>query len=463
MPGKLSSFKTEIVLLKKIWHYSLLLLLLFFISNCTQTITDPVINLQVPENNSPTLKKTQPLIGFAYSFPTIRATVNNPISKLIPIIRPFNAKAYYIPDKTLPSGLILDVHSGIIEGTPKVPTPDTVYTIIAEGRENYDGPPITAQVRIEVQPVLSFNFTYSSAVITGSVNQPISGFFPILKPSEVEAHYMPDPNNELPLGLSLDPSSGAIKGIPTTLTPNTVYTITAEGRGAYSGTTATAQISIEVQSISLINLTYPLTSIKLILGQKLAPVLPTINPPNADVYYVPNNILPSGLRLNPVTGQISGTPVEPSKNALYTITAHGKNSYIDSSVTTRMYIEVKQKSLKSLQYIDVQGIIDQNIGGRYPKLDPQDAIRSVYFSIDDPNQLPQGLVFNKEGWGEISGSSIVLASKRTITITAVGTGDYTGSQVKGTINIEILPAPKNHDKDISAPPNIEEQFAGAMD
>jgi hypothetical protein len=124
--------------------------------------------------------------------------------------------------------------------------------------------------------------------------------------------YSVTPN--LPTGLTLSTSSGAISGIPTAATASATYTVTASNEGGSTIATLTLVVNAATPAIA-----YPSSAYSYTVGIQPSVVKPT-NTGGAGTWSVPP-ALPAGLSLNTADGAISGTPTQPSASATYTIKA----------------------------------------------------------------------------------------------------------------------------------------------
>jgi hypothetical protein len=116
----------------------------------------------------------------------------------------------------------------------------------------------------------------------------------------------------LPAGLSLDPSTGLISGVPLAAASGTTYTITAKNAAG----TATTAVKLVVL-VPPTALTYSPVTGK--VGAALTQVVPTFSG-DADKFTVFPS-LPAGLTLDAATGIVSGTPSSARLPLTYIVTA----------------------------------------------------------------------------------------------------------------------------------------------
>ena len=130
----------------------------------------------------------------------------------------------------LPIGLTMDMYDGVISGTPADTDPGTTYTITAsDGNGNFAD--ATVLITIDAAPAPSILPSHQE--VLGVVDTPITptaaftpANFPILSPPSTPTYSLY--SGSLPVGLTLDPSSGVISGTPTSTYPGTTLTIKAD-------------------------------------------------------------------------------------------------------------------------------------------------------------------------------------------------------------------------------------------
>ncbi|SCY85628.1 putative Ig domain-containing protein [Flavobacterium caeni] len=156
--------------------------------------------------------------GLSYDTPTV-VTVNTPLT-LVPAANG-NISGYTL-NGTLPVGVVFDSSTGIISGTPTVVMPETTYTVTASN----SGGSISFVLTIAVIDVAPAALSYPSPNLF-NVGEVIASLMPTVNGNVVGYSVWP----ALPDGLSLDATTGIISGTPTTVTPETIYTVTATNSG----------------------------------------------------------------------------------------------------------------------------------------------------------------------------------------------------------------------------------------
>ena len=138
----------------------------------------------------------------------------------------------YAISPALPSGLSLDTTTGTISGTPSGPSDTTVYTVTATSATNS----VTFAITLSVNGALS-GLSYASATPTYCTGVAIT---PNTKTITGNGTISYTVSPSLPLGFSLNGTTGTISGTPTTETAAADYTVTATN-GCFSTTALNAE------------------------------------------------------------------------------------------------------------------------------------------------------------------------------------------------------------------------------
>jgi hypothetical protein len=140
-------------------------------------------------------------------------------------------------------------------------------------------------------------------------------------------------NPPLPTGLSIASDTGIISGTPTVATANATYTITAE----FVDTNEPDAIFDLV--LAVITFSYSVNPANYIQDTPITPNILTLSD-DFDLQSTEiNPDLPEGLSFNTLTGEITGTPLEPSVQQSYDISMNFTNSTITTSLSIRVSYE----------------------------------------------------------------------------------------------------------------------------
>jgi hypothetical protein len=222
---------------------------------------------------------------------------------------------------SLPPGLNLDTANGDMTGTP---TTNGVYTfrISATSVSGSTSSTVTTPdltLTVGQAPTLASN-TLSETIQQGQAYS-----------AAVTATGYPAPTysiatGSLPAGLSLNATTGAITGTPSTLSTYN-FTVKATNVFASTGVTiATASVTVTARPTFTDSTINPRGSISNLYTSEVS----AIGSPSP-TYSVSAGSLPDGISLNTSTGQLSGTPVTTGDFS-FTITA--TNTYGSSSTST---------------------------------------------------------------------------------------------------------------------------------
>jgi hypothetical protein len=234
----------------------------------------------------------------------------------------------------LPAGLILNMATGVITGTPT--TEGTVnFTVMvtdsaspagtATGALSIMTAPATLVVTTTSLPTATVGTAYSQALAAGGGTAPYTWSISV---------------GALPAGLSLNAATGIINGTPTTAGTSA---FTAQVKDA-SGATATGNLSITISTLLSV------TTASLPGGYVASPYNQTLAAANGLTPYswsITSGSLPPGLTLNASTGAITGTPTTAGTSA-FTVQvkdANGATATENLSITISTLLSVTTASL----------------------------------------------------------------------------------------------------------------------
>ena len=248
----------------------------------------------------------------------------------------------YAVEPALPPGLALDPLTGVIRGTPGAVSAAAIYTVTATNSSGSAVGRIQIEVFGHAVAPSSLRYPLESAIYVAG--QQIPPNEPVATGGEITQFSVAPP---LPSGLSLDPLTGTITGVPGTPQAATPYAVT----GANSAGEVQATISIAVQQLtgSLPPTVMPPPGVTpppgvvlppevtppplvvppatvsyedavYVVGQAIVPNVPTVTggPP---AQFTVRPALPDGLAIDPATGVISGAPTTPQAESAYTVAA----------------------------------------------------------------------------------------------------------------------------------------------
>jgi hypothetical protein len=221
----------------------------------------------------------------------------------------------------------------------------------------------------------------------------------------------------LPAGLVLNPATGIITGTPTAAVAASNYTVTA--RNATDSTSAVIGISVALTIFPPANLSYSLNPALYTMGTVIAANNPSYSG-GVPTRFSVTPALPAGIRLDTLTGVISGTPTAVSAATGYTVTA---SNSAGSTVAT-LNITVRIAAPANLTYL--ANPVTYTVGTPIASNTPTSGggAPTGYSVIP---ALPAGLALNPTT-GAITGTPTVVTAAANYTLTASnGTGSTTAS------------------------------------
>jgi len=217
------------------------------------------------------------------------------------------ALTWSVTGGSLPAGLTLNPTTGQITGTPTSGGTST-FTLVAtdgvggtgtrsESITVISGPAVTSVPLPGGEVGVAYDTTPAATGGTGNYTWSVTG-------------------GSLPTGLTLDPSTGAITGAPTTSGTSTFTLVATDGAGA----TATQAESITVLSDPSIT-SVPLPGGEVGVAYDTTPA--ATGGTGVYTWSVTGGSLPTGLTLDPSTGEITGTPTTAGTSTFTLVATDG--------------------------------------------------------------------------------------------------------------------------------------------
>ncbi|MBL0014703.1 MAG: putative Ig domain-containing protein [Flavobacterium sp.] len=345
--------------------------------------------------------------ALSYTSPNV-FTLASAIADLTPVVS--GTVLSYSISPSLPNGLSFDTSTGIISGTPTTISSTATYTVTAFN----SGGSTTFDVVITVNDIAPSALTYNSPNIF-TRGTTISNLDPSVSGGIVTSYSI---SPSLPVGLSLNTTTGRISGTPTAISATATYTVTASNTGG----STTFGVVITVNDIAPSALSYISPNV-FTRGTTISNLNPSVSGGIVTSYSISPS--PVGLSLNTTTGRISGTPTAISATATYTVTA----SNTGGSTTFGVVITVNDIAPSALSYISPNVFTR---GTTISNLDPTIS-GGIVTSYSISPALPSGLSFSTST-GRISGTPTVIAATATYTVTAFNSGGSTTVGVVIAVN-----------------------------
>ena len=198
----------------------------------------------------------------------------------------------------LPSGLSIDPGTGLITGSPTQSGDFVVTATATNAAGTGSSTPVTIRINPNVMPVIT-----SANTVTTTANGVFAGYQITATNGPISSFAVVAPSL-LPVGLSLNSSTGAITGTPTA---SGSFSTSLSATNA-AGTSAPLVLAFTINPSNAPAITSP-TFASVAAGVSITPI-PVLATNPAILGYGASG-LPPGLAINATTGVISGTPTTP--------------------------------------------------------------------------------------------------------------------------------------------------------
>ena len=273
----------------------------------------------------------------------------------------------------------------------------------------------SVEKRTESNSIKAETFTYNTPTVELVQNTSSASLIPNETFTAVYFQAYPD----LPSGLKMDTSTGEIYGIPAGVLTETEFLI--EAKGFTSSEYAKVIISVIEEAPKTLNFQYQ----TLAFNKGVANSYKAITTGGTITNFVVSPTLPTGLTIDPTTGDIGGTAVSPS-GGMYTIIASNSTGEISKSI----FINIADAAPSGLSYVNDGQII--NVGDAFATMVPSLSTSPTSVAYTVTPKLPAGIVLNSDG--SISGTPTETKGIINHTITAINGAGSTSLVISITIN-----------------------------
>jgi PKD repeat protein len=357
-----------------------------------------------------------PPSGFSYKHNPATYVVGTPITPDTAVVTgPVDS---FTVSPTLPAGLLFDVSTGIISGTPVAAVAAANYAVTAR---NIAGA-ATVSLSITVNAALTppANLSYKRNPVTFGVNAAIVPDTAVV--TGLVDSFTVSP--ALPAGLTLVKSTGIITGTPTAAVATASYTVTAQN-AAGSTTVALSITVIQVPS----GLSYRQNPVAYVTNIAITPDTAFVNGV-VDSFTV-SPALPAGLLFAKATGIITGTPTTASAAANYTVSARNAAGTATVALSIAVIAPPVGLSYKHNPVTYVTGTA----------ITPDSAVLTGGSAVDSftvSPALPAGLSLAKPT-GIITGTPAAAIAAASYTITARNIAGTATVSLSITVSAALLP------------------------
>jgi hypothetical protein len=323
----------------------------------------------------------------------------------------------YSISPTLPTGLSIDPMTGIVSGTPSGTSTATTYTVTVTDANN-------ATANASFSLAVNTAVTATRAVASKALTQNLAavGFTPVTGAGgTTPLAYSISP--ALPTGLSINATTGAVSGSPSTTLTATSFTVTvADANGA----TATASFSLTVNTAP--TATLAVSSATLTASHATTPFTPVTGAGGTgSLTYSVSPTLPTGLSVGASTGQLTGTPAAASAATSYTVTVTDSNG----ATATNSFSLTVDGPVTATQVIASKGLTVNFATSGFTPVTGAGGVGTLSYSVSPT--LPAGIAMNPST-GQITGLPTNPTAATTYTVTVT---DQNGATAPASFSLMI--------------------------
>ena len=301
----------------------------------------------------------------------------------------------YTVSPSLPSGLGINSSTGVVSGTPTTTSTQTQYTVTVTDSLGVVG---SSSFYLTVAAPASLTASQDIATVASTVGTSINTIPVKGSGGEGSLTYVISPS--LPTGLYIQPSTGAVYGTPTVVSPAASYTVTVADTASqtasntFSLTVSPAPLVYTVNNASLVFTQYVFSApLKTITGSGGTGTL---------TYSISPSTLPAGLTFNHVDGTISGTPTITQPITEYGVTITDNDSQTTSYTMTLAVTSALPPTLETtLQQSSVTLVVGEDVN--VTPVTGSSGFGTLTYNIS--HDLPSGLSFNNIN-GAITGNPV---------------------------------------------------------